>query len=201
MNKKLLVGLGPLVAIVAFVLMPATAQALEPHWFENGGELVKGAAPILRTSESGILRFSWGGAEKFKCKATDKEELWNPLVGPGEDAITELKFPKCTGKKLCPEPHETLGVEAEELSPPWKSVLVAGAPIRDEIKGVDLVVSCSGRGVAAEITGTVTPAVGNGFLNFTGAPSSLENEFHEVVTVIKKDRLKAIAGKITAKMS
>ena len=61
--------------------------------------------------------------------------------------------------------------------------------------------SCSGIGFIGEIKGSIAPEVGNGFLEFTGAPSSLKYGA-EAVTVIKRDRLNGIgAAKITAKYS
>jgi hypothetical protein len=42
MNKKLFISLAPLLAIAAFAVMPAAAQAVVPRVFENGTELEKG---------------------------------------------------------------------------------------------------------------------------------------------------------------
>jgi hypothetical protein len=197
MNKKLFVGFVPLLAIVAFALTPAAAQALEPHWKKNNVELPKGAAPTTVASKTAIMTFSWGGKERFACKGTDEEQLWNPLVGAGEDEITALVFHKCKYNKkyykVCPLPPTTLVVEAVL---PWKSLLVVAGPlIRDEITGVKLAIGCIGGPSIGEIAGTISPEVGNEFLEFTGAPSTLEyNIGGPAVTVEKKDKLPTITA-------
>ena len=65
MNRRLLSALVPLFAIVAFVAIPAAAQA-EPHWYFNGKPLVKkkniktlaglNIGPIPGTDDHGLLQ-------------------------------------------------------------------------------------------------------------------------------------------------
>ncbi len=204
MNKKPLAGLAPLLATAAFALIPATAQALEPHWFEGGVELEPGAAHTVVPAVSGILKFSWGGKQRFACVLADEEELWNPLVGPGEDAIISIAFPKCKTQKkyfnVCRGKRETFEVKAEPPLP-WKSRLTEPLEIRDEIEGIHLVVKCSANGFSKPIEGSVTPLVGDNFLEFGGGTGTLLYNGTEVVTINKRDKFKAAGGKITAELS
>ena len=73
MNKKFFAGLVPLLAITAFAVMPAAAQA-EPHWYKKN--VLVGPLPVT-VATSGSLTFSALGTS-IKCKVSDTEEIWNP---------------------------------------------------------------------------------------------------------------------------
>ena len=94
MRKKLLAGLVPLLAITAFAVVPAAAQA-SPHWYKKN--VLIGSSPVT-VATSGSLSFSVLGAV-IKCKVSDSEEIWNPVGGgPGEDLMTSFNLTMCKVK-------------------------------------------------------------------------------------------------------
>jgi alpha-tubulin suppressor-like RCC1 family protein len=167
-----------------------------PAWYrdvpESKGavELGRGAAH-LSIATSGTLTFQTP-TEPVKCSIKDTEEVWNPLAGPGEDAITSLTVSKCVSKP-CPggKPKE---IFAESL--PWASHLTTGPPIRDDIEHVQLTVRC-GTGLEP-LEGDLTPEVKNGALVFGPGSGELENISGQKVKITGTDKLTPPSGTISA---
>jgi len=201
MHKKLFVSLVPLLAVTAFAVMPAVAQAA-PHWYKKN--VLLGAAPVtVATSSSSIVLNALGAT--IKCKLSDAEEIWNPASGgAGEDRVTTFTLSGCKVKVASAAcPTGPISVKAEVL--PWRSLLVSTTPpsgvIRDEIMKVRLLVGCmsSAGTVGDEFEGTLTPEVGKGDLIFGGpGGGTLLDPSLNPLTVTGKDNLKAPPGKITA---
>ena len=166
MQRKRLTGLLPLLAIAAFAIAPAAAQAV-PHWYIKG-KLVESTPVPLKSG--GALTFNVLGAT-IKCKVADVEEVWNPAGGgPGEDLITTFVLSACKNKvasAACPK--GPIVVKAEGLN--WPSRLYLSLPgpvIRDEIQKVRIWVGCAGTSgtVGDEFEGSLTPEVGVNSLIF-----------------------------------
>ncbi len=168
MNKKLFVSLVPLLAIAAFAVMPAAAQA-EPHWYIHG-KLV-GPAPGKRTTFKGPITFQVG-TTIITCDLRTKLQVWNPMGGgAGEDDTDEFTLKKCeSAPVLCPKQIEVIGNGL-----PWPSHLIAGLPIRDAIEGVELEFKCQGGGGGGGLPwvcrGTLTPGISENGLEFSGPGS------------------------------
>jgi hypothetical protein len=166
MNRKLLVGLAPLLAIAAFAVMAVAAQA-EPHWYLNSNILVK--KKVVKTA--GALSFSNfipGSTIVVTCKVKDVEVLENPAGGgPGVDIMKAFKLTGC-GPNPCPVSSAgTQGaLKVTALKLPWATKLVEVPPIADEIAGMELVFSCKGTGVLVTLSGTLFPRVNPGSLEF-----------------------------------
>jgi hypothetical protein len=201
MSRKSIAGLVPLLALIAFAVVPAAAQAA-PHWYKKN--VLVGPAPVAATT-TGALTLNALGAE-IKCKVNDKEEIWNPASGgPGEDVMTGFALIGCKNKIATPAcPKGMIAVTAENLS--WRTLLVTtpppGSVIRDYIFGVRLNVGCSNSaGALGDIfEGTLTPEVGNGTLIFGGSGGgTLLDSFSNPLTVSGIDKVKAPPGKVTAK--
>jgi hypothetical protein len=200
MKAKLFASLAPLLAIAAFAVVPAAAQA-EPHWYKKLALI--GTAPVTTTT-SGTLTLNALGST-IVCKLSDAEEIWNPTGGPGVDLVTSFVLSPCKNKVASPVcPKGSITVKAEAL--PWPSRLVSTPPpssvIRDEIVGVKLLVGCAGSSgtVGDEFTGTLSPEVGNGVLVFGGpGGGTLFDPGANPLTVTGKDKIVAPKGKVTAK--
>lgn len=205
MRRKLLVSVAPLIAIAALGSMAGVAHAVEPTWFQKGLELPKIGEPVTLVNSKSVFGVFWeGGLVRFKCKVLDKEKIWNPepFNTPGRDEITEATFPKCAQDKRrydpCSGHHERLEMEA--LGLPWASVLISGAPIRDEITGVKLRAHCSVSAFEETYKGTLTPAVRVNELSFLGPASGELEESgsgHKIL-ILGEDKLHAPGGKIEA---
>ena len=201
MRKKLFAGIAPLLAVVAFAVVPAAAQA-EPHWYKKLA--LVGSSPVTAVT-GGTLTLNALSAS-IKCKVTDTEEIWNPVGGgAGQDVVTSFVLSGCKNKvasAACPKGPMT--VKAEGL--PWPSRLFSTPPpnsvIRDEIAKVRLWVGCAGSSgtVGDEFEGSLTPEVGNGVLIFGGPEGgTLFDPFSNPMTVTGVDKLLAPKGKVTAK--
>ena len=191
MRKKLF-GLVPLLAITAFAVIPAAAQAA-PHWYKQSKLL--GAAPTTITTKGKIVLTSTSTV--FKCKITDGEEIFNPVGGgAGQDLITSITFTACKAKPLSSASGCFTGTATVvPTGLPWASELLAGTPIRDEIR-LKILISCSAGTVPEEIGGALTPEVGNGVLIFGGAGGgTLTDPFSNPVLVTGKDKLLGPPGK------
>ena len=168
MNKKLFVSLVPLLAIAAFAVMPAAAQA-EPHWYIRG-ELA-GPAPGKPAVFKGPVTFQ---VEEtiISCNLKTKLQVWNPKGGgAGEDELVAFTLTKCQSTPvLCPK---KMTIVAKGL--PWPSHLIAGSPIRDVTEDIELEVSCKGGGGADGLpwlcVGTLTPGISESGLAFSGPGS------------------------------
>ena len=201
MSRKSLACLMPLLAVIAFVVVPAAAQAA-PHWYKKN---VQVGAGHVTAATTGTLTIEALGA-KIKCKVNDKEEIWNPASGgSGEDVMTGFALVKCKNTVASPGcPTGPLPVTAENL--PWRTLLVTvtttPVTIRDEIFGVRLNVGCANSaGTTGDVfEGTLSPQVGNGDLIFGGpGGGTLFDPSLNPLTVTGKDNFKAPPGKITAK--
>jgi hypothetical protein len=160
MSKKLYAAFLPVLAIAAFAVLPAVAQA-QPHWYSNG-KIIKAGTKVAVTTHSGPKGLDFMGAgETFTCVVKDKGTVTNPTGGgAGVDEITEFENISCVVEPSSCAAGETETLTAGNL--PWKTLLLAGPPIRDEIKGIELKVVCSTKGVIDVFTGTLTPAMVNG---------------------------------------
>ncbi len=202
MKIKSMAGLAPLLALIAFAVVPAAAQAA-PHWYKKN--VLVGSAPVT-TVTVGTLTLKALGAE-IKCKVNDNEEIWNPASGgAGEDLMTGfLLVVPCKNKVASPGcPKGPLTVIAENL--PWRTLLVSSTAtppvIRDFIFGVRLWVGCSNSaGTLGDVfEGTLSPEVGVGALIFGGpGGGTLLDSFSNPLEVSGKDNIIAPPGKITAK--
>jgi hypothetical protein len=197
--KKKLAALTPLLAVVAFAVVPAAAQAV-PHWYKKG--VLIGSAPVP-VATSGNLTLEALGMT-IKCKVNDNEEIWNPASGgPGQDLVTVFTLSKCKNKTatpICPKG----AVEVLAMGLPWPSHLFStpppGSVIRDEIEKVRLQLRCLPGAIADEFEGSLTPEVGNGTLIFGGpGGGQLTDASLNPMTVSGIDKLIAPPGKITAK--
>lgn len=201
MNKKLFASLAPLLAVTAFAVVPAAAQA-EPHWYK--GTTLIGSSPIT-IATSGNLTLNTLGAS-IKCKVTDAEEIWNPVGGgAGQDSVTAFMLTGCKNKVASAScPKGPITITAEGL--PWPSRLFSTPPpasvIRDEITKIRLNVGCAGSaGTVGDVfEGSLTPEVGNGTLIFGPGSGSLLDSGSNPLTISGVDKLKGPPkGKITAK--
>ncbi len=194
MNKKRFAGLAPLLAVTAFAVVSAAAQAA-PHWYKKAVLL---SGPPLTVATSGTLTITALGAT-ISCKVSDAEEIWNPAGGgAGEDLMTGFTTTSCktkVGNSACPKGPSA--VLANGL--PWPSHLIPGTPIRDEIQKMRLIVRCVAGTVGTEFEGSLTPEVGNGALIFGGPGGGMLFNGVNPMTVTGKDKLIAPPGKITAK--
>lgn len=196
MRKRLAVT-APLLAALAFVAVPAAAQAA-PHWYK--GKLLVGSAPVPAAT-AGALTLEALGAT-VKCKVKDTEEIWNPSSGgAGEDLMTAFTLVKCKvtiGSAACPPGAAEL--IANGL--PWPSVLVSIVPgplIRDEIQKVRLLFRCALGTVGDEFEGTLSPEVVGNNLVFGPGSGTLTDTSLNPMTVTGKDKLVAPPGKVNAK--
>jgi hypothetical protein len=197
MRKKLAV-LAPLLAVMAFAVIPAAAQAV-PHWYKKNVLIGSGPVPV---ATAGALTFTALGTT-IKCKVKDTEEIWNPASGgPGQDLMTAFQLVKCKsapGNSACPKGN----VEMFANGLPWPSVLVTepGPPpvIRDEIKKVRLQLRCIPGTVGDEFEGTLSPEVVGNNLVFGPGSGTLTDASLNPMTVAGKDKLIAPPGKVTAK--
>jgi hypothetical protein len=164
MSKKLYAAFLPLLAVAAFAVMPAVAQA-QPHWYSNGVRIAQNK-PVTVTTK-GTLDFS-GAGETFTCKVTDKGTVTNPTGGgAGVDSITEFVNKECVVEPASCAVGETETLVASRGGSPlsatneWPSTLLAGPPIRDEIREIELKVECNGV-IKDVFTGKLTPKFVNG---------------------------------------
>lgn len=197
MRKKLAV-LAPLLAVMAFAVIPASAQAV-PHWYKKN--VLIGSAPIPAAT-AGVLELTSLGTT-IKCKVKDTEEIWNPASGgPGEDLMTAFQLVKCKnspGNSACPPGK----VEVFANGLPWPSVLVSTTTsppaILDEIKKVRLLVRCIPGTVGDEFEGTLSPEVVGNVLVFGPGSGTLTDASLNPMTVSGKDKIISGPGKVTAK--
>lgn len=163
MSRKLYAALLPLFAVAAFAVMPAVAQA-QPHWYSNG-KIIKAGTKVAVTTHSSPAGLSLEALGRdIVCTVKDKGTIENPVGGgAGVDSITEFVNTACTPSVPPCETGETVELTAGKL--PWATLLLAGPPIRDEIKGIELKLECNKAGVKRVLdifTGTLTPQIVNG---------------------------------------
>jgi hypothetical protein len=199
MNKKLLISL----AIVAFAVTPAAAQATAPHWyadnvFVTGAPNVHGWGVLTLASTTNPGKF-------VECEVSEAGTVSNPggVTGPaGVDAINMLvafgvnNSSSCVSALTCPPAapeafvtgYPTSGPAIPNL-PKWPSVLEeqpAGV-IRDKITGVNVRIECftaaHGFGGSVTYVGSTAPCADNGtsalfpsFLEWCGGSGELEQQ-------------------------
>jgi hypothetical protein len=166
MNRKLLVGLVPVLATGVAAVMAVAAQA-EPHWYLNSNILV-GQKTVKTRGALSFSKLIPGTTIVVTCKVRDVEVLENPASGgAGMDVMKVFKVTGC-GPNPCPVSSAgTQGaLKVTALKLPWATKLVEVPPIADEIAGMELVFSCKGTGVLVTLSGTLFPWVNPGFLEF-----------------------------------
>jgi hypothetical protein len=148
MNKKFLMGLAPLLAIVAFAVAPAVSQAAEPCYTKS--------SPLCSSvKETPIEVYAWGtltlktvvgGTGEVTCHNAAAGTIKNPAVGKGEGETVEFATYDCAAS-TCPAFTK---VEAESL--PWPSLLEEKAPpkIRAKTSGVKVSIACFASKAASE---------------------------------------------------
>lgn len=228
MSKKLYAAFVPLFAVAAFAVMPAVAQA-QPHWYscQSGHKEFKNALcteassagpfgwvriaenkPVTVTSEGSPTLTLHALAKEITCGVKDKGTITNPTGGgAGINSITEFENKECVAAPtaICAA-GEVLTVVASRGGNPlsatneWPSTLLAGPPIRDEIREIEIKIECNGV-VEDVFTGTLTPKVGSSVLEFETGSGELVDPAGNKGTVSGKDDTKGPAGDvgITAK--
>ncbi len=189
MSKKLLTGLAPLVAIAAFVAMPAVSQAAEGHFFKNGTLIPAGEKiPIFSWGKLTLEPVPASKGAPTTCENLAGGFVENPTGGTaGIGQTTRFATYNCTNAE-CPAgeveiaPGLKVEKEFEVVSNPedlpWPSVLTEETEgiIKTESKGVNVQLACmahgftraeAGEGGAGNPTGVgsneqfVLPAGGN----------------------------------------
>jgi len=150
MSKKLLIGLAPLVVIASFVMMPAAAQALAPHWYVDGVKAEEGVkVPVIAWGQLTLEPEPIGVAASTTCENAAGGFLENPSGGgPGKGQTSRFSTWNCTNAE-CPPGEIAPGVfkEFEVVSPPqslpWPNELInAAAPFRLNSTGVKVELGC-----------------------------------------------------------
>ncbi len=162
MSRKLYAALLPLFAVAAFAVLPAVAQA-QPHWYSNGTRIAGGTkVKVTTSSRTGKLKLEdkeiiAPAVAEVESTITDDGFVENPAPGgaggpAGIDAVESFTETNTTSN-ICAA-GEVTTTEATKL--PWPTVLLAGPPIRVEIKGVEIDILCNGV-LVARYEGTLTP--------------------------------------------
>lgn len=182
----------PLLAVTAVAVTPTLAQA-EPYWTSNGTVIPVGQVEPVATS--GALTIHALGSTII-CKLKDSENVVNPVGGgPGTDEVTAFTLTGCSPKPaLCPTGTKT---EALSLGLPWASELVAGTPITDEFKAMEIKLKCSNGNVLETYAGSLTPVVGNSVLEFGSTSGQLKGlAGGGTATIESQDQLKGPPGDV-----
>jgi hypothetical protein len=177
MFRRLTLGLVSLLAVAAFVVVPAVTQAKPKEtkpaiWTGCHGKESKGKCQVVSW---GTLTFTFlqksTGIGTFTCKKSDAGNIWNPAKGNGLDEVVLLDFYECKSEQ-CPAP-----VAITALKLPWQTELIRnGNAIFDSIKGIELEFKCGGSSVIA--TGELTPKMVNNnptYEEFTAASGLLSS--------------------------
>lgn len=156
---------------------PEKKACKEPHWFENGKEIGKGAAAVEVTTDDAA---NGGEGQKVNletavgnritaiigCTVKFTGSVSNPAAGAGTDSITSFSG-ACKATPACAAGNTLTG-----KTMPWPSALVPG--VNDELKNIRLEVRC-GAAVIGTWEGKLSPVISdtaaNGELQFKGFPS------------------------------
>jgi len=94
MSKKRLLAFAPMLAIVAFAVMPVAAQAESPHWIVGGTELDAGkTVPVVSFGgEENLSQTSSSG--EINCKSAGGGAISN-VGGVGQGVTNESTFWNC----------------------------------------------------------------------------------------------------------
>jgi hypothetical protein len=197
MTKKLYVAFLPLLAMAAFTIMPAMAQAA-PHWYscesKTGGKFKNstcteaassGTYEWVKTAESTPITVKVsGGLEVYSlglirfCSVKSREKIENPAGGgAGVSSITELEFSECksSNESVCGEPltftvlHNEKNLSATNSLP--ATLTEKEGMVRDEIREIELQAFCHGAFSGLFKNGTLTPEIGHNFAEFKGESS------------------------------
>jgi hypothetical protein len=166
MDRKLRIGLVAALVLAAFAASATVAQAA-PHWYLGSNPLVK----KMKVKTEGGLTFSNlipGTTITVTCKVKDVEVLENPASGgAGVDVMKAFKLTSCEPN---PCPVNSAGIQGKlkvkALKLPWATKLVEVPPIADEISGMEIEFACSKTGLLTTVSGTLSPWVNPGFLEF-----------------------------------
>jgi len=152
MSKKLYIGLAPLLAIAAFVLTPAVAQATSPHWFVNGTEAPHGE-PVETISWGQLTLESEpaGIALPVICNNVAGGTIENPKNGgPGVAKTANFATYECKDEE-CPAGlvsglEKEFNVVSAPQDLPWPATLIGTAPkAKLNSTGVVVELECDGR--------------------------------------------------------
>jgi len=173
MNRRVLAALVPLLAVAVCAVVPAVAQATEPHWYVNSILLTK--KKTVRTEAGLTIGPVPGTTITVSCKLKDVETLENPTSGgAGVDVMKVFKATSC-GPNPCPV--NAAGVQGalkvNSLGLPWATKLVEVPPIADEIAGIKLEFTCKKTGPLFILSGTLFPWVNVNALEFTSGTGTL----------------------------
>ena len=187
--RKLMLSLAPLLAVAAFAVVPAAAQA-QAHWYSNGLKLAENTEHKVRiqsfSHELKLIDKEIRGAPlvfEVKCEVYNLGKIWNPTGGgAGQDSIIQFApVNPCTTNinaacTVAVFPETLAGV----VSLPWASELEGGVggPFHDKINGVAVTVQ-----VGASAT---CGALANGELEYKlVAPEELKPKFNSLTTGTK----------------
>src|ERR1700730_13683617 len=152
MNRKFIMRLAPLLAIAAFVALPAVAQATEPHFYKSNSLVPQGEK--IATISWGTLTLTPEPAEAGAptvCENAAGGFVENPAgeappngpagVGQTQDFVSW----NCTNAACPPGEQPGLGprefvVGSETL--PWSLKLIEETGIRTEATGVRVTLGC-----------------------------------------------------------
>jgi hypothetical protein len=141
MNKKLAIGIVPLVAIAAFAVMPVAAQGAGTHWYKNSIKIKE--YPNVETTKTLVV--GWGKLEwkssggSWTCQNAIGANDWNPEGGgAGREEIT-LFAPYDCSLAVCPYEARVIA-----LGLPWSGELEEpeSGVSRLKIKGITVEVGC-----------------------------------------------------------
>jgi len=180
MNRKFL-GLAPLLAIVAFAVVPVAAQAL-PQWTVN--KVLAGSEPVAVTGW-GTLTLT-GTAGNITCHNAAGGSIDN-VAGEGRGLTQVFSTYDCEST-TCPAENSATAVELPRKA--WPSHLIAGGPtgVRSKTEKVKVTILCTteeGKKVLGGGTffGSNEPAVHQGtsalhpgFIEFDPGSGELELE-------------------------
>jgi hypothetical protein len=217
MNKKLFIKLAPLLAIAAAV-MPAAAQATEPHWTSNGVRLENANPWVDGWGTISLVTVKGGTPGSYvTCRIALVFTAYNAGPGAGGPAgtgrvavIIPATHP-CESEGMCPAGTEAVVTPMGGTVPYytlWYTVLEgSGSTIRDKMgvapSRVEIKVSCLKGGTVEggfTLVGQLAPrcmhgtsATHPGFLEFDAGSGELEVEGSAgTVTVRAEGELKMI---------
>jgi hypothetical protein len=184
MSKKLLTGLAPLVAMVAFVALPAAAQAA-PHYYKSGSATAAPEGEKIPTLAWGKLTLE---PEPKVAAATTCENIAggyaeNP-TGGGAGIGATLRFAtyNCANAECPAGPIEIGGKDFEKefevisvpQNFPWPSVLEEPEPgvVRTNSTNVEVQLACMAHGLTREEAGE------------GGSKGAGENEQYQLVPAV-----------------
>jgi hypothetical protein len=185
MSKKLYAAFVPLLAVAAFAVMPAMAQAAEPHWYSNGTLIGSTKVAVsTHSTPAGLSLTALGNT--ITCTVEDDGYIWNPTGGgAGLDEIASFTNSACGPVTPTCAAGETLSLIALNSTngqpvgvTPWPTHLAAGS--RDVIEDIEIVIECNGK-VKDAFHGTLSIRIHNGVAGSlaacTATPTDTYGEF------------------------